>query len=98
MTDELKMERYIDSVEWRIAKTMPQWPHWYTVRDWAPGSADEFTRLARKIFSDGADELWNGKAYRYLYLGQFKYWSMDSTPDSTTLINRARIFEDISSA
>ena len=27
---------YIAKVRWQFAKTMPQWPHEYTVREWRP--------------------------------------------------------------
>jgi hypothetical protein len=27
---------YIGKVRWQFAKTMPQWPHEYTVREWRP--------------------------------------------------------------
>lgn len=51
--------------------------------------------LARRIFEKGRDEQWGTGEYertvRYYYAGDYKYWSMDPTIESTDLINRARI-------
>jgi hypothetical protein len=33
---------YIAKVRWQFAKTMPQWPHEYTVREWREDLQPEF--------------------------------------------------------
>lgn len=30
------MREYIGQVRWQFAKTMPDWPHEYTVKAWCP--------------------------------------------------------------
>lgn len=40
---------YITKVRWQFAKTMPQWPHEYTIRDWRPELASEFEAFATFI-------------------------------------------------
>lgn len=40
---------YIAEVPWQFAKTMPQWPHEYTVRDWRPDLADAFFEFVALI-------------------------------------------------
>jgi hypothetical protein len=90
------VNEFIDAVEWRFAKTMPRWPHWYVVKDWYPDRESEFIELVRRIFEEGQDELFAvGLPYertvRYLYAGDYKYWVMDPTVEETTLINRARV-------
>ena len=41
------MRAYINSMEWEFAKSMPQWPHWYVLRE--DGSAREFDFVNRLI-------------------------------------------------
>jgi hypothetical protein len=31
-SDETWAKNFIASLEWRFAKMMPQWPHWYIIR------------------------------------------------------------------
>ena len=38
---------YIAQVRWQFAKTMPQWPHEYTVRNWRPELESDFEEFAR---------------------------------------------------
>ena len=89
------VEKFIAEVEWRFAKTMPQWPHWYVMKDWNPGREGEFMELVRRIFGEGRDEQWGAgkweRTVRYYFAGDFKYWVMDPTIEATDLINRARI-------
>ena len=90
------VEKFIAEVEWRFAKTMPQWPHWYVMKKWNPGRESEFVELVRLIFEKGRDEKWgvgtpHERTVRYFYDGGYKYWVMDPTIDETDLINRARL-------
>lgn len=88
--DQLK--QYIESVRWQFAKTMPQWPHWYTVLKWSTkDQSHHFLTLSKSIFNHGYDMTIGKRTYRYLNIGEFKYWSMDPTPESTDLINRAYV-------
>ena len=85
----------IDEQDWRFAKSMPDWPHWYCLRKDA-GDPDGFEVLARHIVEDGylaefrpeRREAWAVR--RYLDVGDFHYWIMDDTPEAATLINRAQ--------
>jgi hypothetical protein len=83
-------DQYISSVEWRFAKTMSKIPHWYTVSAWSTEDREKFMRLAEAIRVDGYDENFCGRTYRYLNIGDFKYWTMDPVVQETTLINRAK--------
>jgi len=90
------VEKFIAEVRWRYAKTMPQWPHWYVMKQWNPGREPEFMELVRRIFEEGRDEQWGvGTAHertvRYYFLGDYRYWVMDATIAETDLINRARL-------
>lgn len=89
------VEAFVREVEWRFARTMPQWPHWYVMKPWNPGREEEFMELVRRVFEEGRDEPWgDGSArriVRYYYLGDHKYWVMDPSIDETDLVNRARV-------
>lgn len=98
---------YIAGVRWQFASTMPQIPHWYTIRRWRPELDAEFVAFVRHIRSAGIRMDWPDPPatplYRnqYLLLDGWKYWTMGDphpgvvpaieTPETTTLINRAHI-------
>ena len=89
-----RVAAFIDEVEWRFAKTMPQWPHWYVMKHWTPGREADFMELVRLVFAEGVLEPWAvGTPYertvRYFTFGDYKYWVMDPTIEETDLINRA---------
>lgn len=80
---------YISKVHWQFAKTMPQWPHEYTVRHWRPDLAAEFDAFADMIRREGTVKPWppdsSRPKYRHAYLeiDAWQYWVMDP------VINRA---------
>ncbi|TMB89749.1 MAG: hypothetical protein E6J45_09825 [Chloroflexi bacterium] len=86
---------YIATVKWQFAKTMPQWPHEYTVREWRPDLEAAFEALATLIRTTGIVKPWPRDAaqprYRhpYLELDGWEYWTMGAPIPETTVINRA---------
>jgi hypothetical protein len=88
---------YIAEVRWQFAKTMPQWPHEYTVRKWRPDREREFFAFVELIRRDGIVKPWPRDAARpryrltYLELDSWEYWSMGAPVPETTVINRARL-------
>ena len=90
MTPE-KISLFIRSVNWTFAKTMPQIPHWYTVKEWHPELAGDFECFVRHIQDNGYSEIFMGKSYKYFDVGEYKYWTMDPSVDETDLINRALV-------
>ena len=88
----------LDEAKWKFAKTMPQWPHDYTLKEtWA--NPKGFQAVAEHIHVHGKQELWHyewkgekrSKPRRYFYLGKYKYWIMEKTPQKAILINRALV-------
>lgn len=73
---------YIAAVRWQIAKTMPDWPHEYTVKSWEPELAAKFEGFCRYIETHGTVEPWPPPPAqpiyhnRYLVVGGHKYWAM----------------------
>jgi hypothetical protein len=98
---------YIAAVRWQFASTMPDIPHWYTIRKWRPELDGAFVAFVRHIRSAGIRMDWPDPPAKPLYHNQYllldgwKYWTMGDPhpgvvppieiPETTTGINRARI-------
>lgn len=86
---------YIAKVRWQFAKTMPQWPHEYTVRTWRADLEREFFDFVVLIRRDGVVMPWPRDAvtprYHHTYweLDGWEYWTMGAPVPETTVINRA---------
>jgi hypothetical protein len=92
MTDA-EILNFIEHSRWKYAKSMPQMPHYYTLRACAPNES-EFERFAMHIRAVGYKEKFGKTRYTYLNVGEWKYWTMGSPLDQTILINRAKIVSD----
>jgi len=78
---------FVESIKWTFAKTYAAtWPHEYVVR--SPENAAMLLGLARHIFEHGTDGRFYSQVRKYHHEGGKVYWSMDPTPESTTLVNR----------
>lgn len=78
---------FVESTEWTFAKTYAAtWPHEYVVRN--RGNARMIVALARHIFERGVEGRFYSQVRKYHHEGGKAYWSMDDTPEETTLINR----------
>lgn len=88
---------YIAKVRWQFARTMPQWPHEYTVRTWRPELATEFFDFVVLIRREGTVKPWPPEAatpryhHTYLPVDEWEYWTMDGPVEEKTLINRALV-------
>lgn len=97
----------LEAHPWRYAKTMPQVPHFYTLRkQWTDDSvraagyqgsaSDAFEAVVRFIRTHGQDEQYGRYTSRILIVPgdhALKYWTMGYAPEVTTLINRAYVDE-----
>ena len=86
MSDALR--EFIDSSQWTFAKTMPEWPHEYIVRE----RVDEnlFVQLVRHIRACGYEGNFYRKSITYYDDGGLVYWTMGAPIEETTIINRCR--------
>jgi len=84
----LEVKEFLEGHTWTFAKTMPKSPHWYIVRS-DSFDFDTFIEVVRFIQQNGLPNNFKGVTYKYLHLGEYKYWSMGSLPEETTIINRA---------
>lgn len=80
----------LEQAEWRFAKTMPENPHWYTLRKtWGDEAA--FARVVEFIRQHGVVERYppgSKNRYTVLVLDGHKYWTMGWPVEKTILINR----------
>ena len=89
-----RIRQFIGRCEWRFAKTMPQWPHEYIVRGNCPLTDEEFLYFIRAERESGIQEPWGPYNHTYLYIDDYKYWTMGAPYEQTTVINRANIHEE----
>jgi hypothetical protein len=87
MTEEF--QAFVAASSWRFASTMPQSPHWYTLR--GEGAASGFDGAVRFIRQHGHEVWFRGRPYICYDLDGWRYWSMGAPVAETILINRARI-------
>ena len=82
-----ELRTFVDSTRWTFAKTYAAtWPHEYVVLN--PGNAPMVLALARHIFEHGVEGRFYSQVRKYHHEGGKVYWSMASTPEAATLINR----------
>ncbi len=76
--------KWVASVNWRFAKSMPGVPHEYTVGAWA--DTNRFQEARQFILENGYMARWKSKPpNRYYDLDGWRYWAYES------LINRQEI-------
>lgn len=82
------------NTEFKFASSMPQWPHWYTVRkNWE--NDQDFVDAVMFIRENGYPHYFNGREYIYFTINGIDYWTMgapinrDGKP-YTIIINKAK--------
>lgn len=75
---------------WTFAKSMARIPHeWSIKKKWK--SAGLYEACFHYINKNGVTEYFYGRPYKYLYLGEYKYWTMTEDVNESYIINRAKI-------
>lgn len=82
------LQEFIDSVQWTFAKTMPEWPHEYIVRDRV--DEDLFMLFVQHIRSQGYESKFYETTFTYYDHAGMVYWTMGAPLGETTIINRCR--------
>ena len=85
-----KLREIIARCQWKFAKTMPFAPHEYIVRDKCPLTDEEFVYFIDMQRRFGVKERWGKYNNPYLYIDDYKYWTMGASMEETTVINRAK--------
>ena len=79
---------YIRTVRWIFAKTMPEWPHEYTLRRARPDLDETFRSFVHLIRTTGVKKPWPAPPRRakyrntYLAIGIWEYWTMGAPIDA----------------
>ena len=80
-----EIQKYINSVKWQFAKTMPEIPHEYIVVENYPEKIDKTNRFIAEIEKNGYTKSFYTKEYKYLEIDGYKYWVIEN------IINRAKL-------
>ena len=88
--DYEKLRKMIARCEWTFAKTMPFAPHEYIVKERCPLSDEEFEYFVNMQREHGIRERWGKYNNPYLYIDDYKYWTMGAPLEDTTVVNRAK--------
>jgi hypothetical protein len=76
--------------QWIFARTMPDNPHWYTLRKtWQRD--EDFLWTVEAIRRYGYEEIYEGQPYTVLDIDDMKYWTMGAPVPETILINRKNL-------
>ena len=83
-----QLRTFVDEQVWTFAKTMPDWPHEYLVRE----RVDErlFVRFVEHIRAHGYEGHFYQKTIVYYEEAGTVYWTMGAPLDETIIINRCR--------
>ena len=83
-----QLEAFIEEQQWTFAKTMPEWPHEYIVRE----RVDEqlFVDLVDHIRAYGYEGRFYEKAIVFCEDAGMVYWTMGAPIAETTIVNRCR--------
>lgn len=81
---------FIAGHRWTFARTIPEHPHWYVVRQRCTDE-DAFVAMVEFIRAQGQPRTFGKRMFIYLDVDDFIYWTMGSTISETTIINRAKI-------
>ena len=79
---------FIDNEKWTYAKTMPQWPHEYIVRERVDGNL--FEQLARHIQANGFEGAFYQETYVYYENHGMLYWTIGAPIGDGSITNRCR--------
>jgi hypothetical protein len=93
MQTEDDFRRFIEMRQWIFAKTMPQWPHEYTVRKFEDPKAEQaaFEEAVAFIRAHGERRIFEptGRSSVYFDIDSCQYWTMGAPIEETVIINRA---------
>ena len=83
-----ELRRFANEEQWTYAKTMPNWPHEYLVRERVDDEL--FVRMVKHIRSNGYEGHFYQMKITYYDEDGLVYWTMGSPLDDTIIINRCR--------
>ena len=85
--EEMELRNLLNTAQFRYAKTMPQLPHHYTLRQtWDDTKFDAAVKAIREL---GTPRAFGNRQYVYYDFDGNTYWTIGDPVDKTILINRA---------
>ena len=83
-----QLRAFVNEARWTFAKTMPEWPHEYIVRE----RVDEqlFVDLVDHVRAHGCSGRFYAKVLVYYEEAGFVYWTMGAPLAETIIVNRCR--------
>jgi len=83
-----ELNEFVNQEKWTYAKTMPEWPHEYIVRE----RVDEalFAKLVKHIRANGYEGKFYSKSITYYDEDDMVYWTMGAPIEETIIINRCK--------
>jgi hypothetical protein len=82
------LRSFVDRERWTYAKTMPEWPHEYLVRERV--DPDLFEATVKHIRANGYEGRFYQKKITYYEEAGLVYWTMGAPLEETVIINRCR--------
>ena len=83
-----ELHNFVRDIKWTFAKTMPQWPHEYIVRERVDDKL--FEQMVRHIRANGSEGAYYQETFIYFEENGMLYWTMGEPIDETNIINRCR--------
>ena len=88
-----ELTRHLEAATYKFAKTMPEIPHWYTLRNtWQDQKM--FAAVVQALRDLGEIRPWPPQRPKYYHTyfdtGEWSYWTMGAPVCETILINRAK--------
>ncbi len=92
MTSDISIwANFIDNQEWVYAKTMPETPHWYIIKNRLKNEdVTIFEGFVHFIREKGLKRVFQNKIYSYYNFGDYDYWTMGEPIEKTVVLNRAK--------
>ena len=86
MTVIQDLQTKIENQPWKFADTYAETaPHEYILDKW---NSELFKGICHLIDTEGYEELFYGKPFRYYNIGKFKYWHYDTVLNRCPVGNR----------
>jgi hypothetical protein len=82
------LRRFVSNERWTFAKTMPDWPHEYLVRERVDRRL--FERVVKHLRANGYESHFYQKKITCYEEDGLVYWTMGTPVEETLIINRCR--------
>ena len=87
------IEELVNGMKWTFAKTMPDNPHYYIVKQ--EQDIVDYDRLYWYIFDHPTMVEYEGYTYKTATIGDYMYWIMTDDFSESRIINRKSIKEAV---